>query len=65
MARFIRWARRLIRARLSADRAEADLGRVLARWARLIRKNRRLAFKRRCWAALGRLLNDIKAAGRA
>jgi hypothetical protein len=38
---------------------------VVLRWKLLVRKNRRLSFKRRCWAALGALLNEIKKRGRS
>ena len=43
---------------------EVDLGPTLHEWPRLLRKLKRLAFKRRLWAHLGQLLHAIKAQGR-
>ena len=37
---------------------------AVAEWARFMRKAMRLAFKRRCWAALGTWLRVIKQGGR-
>eukprot|EP00969_Alexandrium_andersonii_P162476 7182107-Alexandrium_andersonii.AAC.1 len=34
------------------------------RWGKLVRKANRLAFKRRSWAALGTILNNVKKSGR-
>ena len=43
-----------------ADEQEA----VIASWRRVTRRLLRLAYKRRCWASLGNLLNQIKKQGR-
>ena len=37
---------------------------IVELWASVVRRLRRLAFKRRCWAFLGHLLNLIKQQGR-
>ena len=37
---------------------------AVSHWRRLVLRARRLAFKRRCWAALGELLKLVKAQGR-
>ena len=46
----------------SEDESDLDLE---ASWARVVRLNRRLAYRRRLWAFLGHWLRQIKERGRA